>query len=194
MRANIPCITRIVCVSGALVTLTACAAFHTADNELDTASRQVATQDMTLTAKADSVPKAAITPRGDFLVAGKPVAMTPDQRKELLAYRAQYVAIAQQAIAIAHEGVDVGKRAMVPMMFAALFGASNKTIDARMNERLAGVRKDTAKLCDRLPRLKAAQDQLAADLPAFKPYATLTPRKVDECRDGALKSLNVADN
>ncbi len=194
MGANIHPITRIACVSIALVMLTACASFRTADNELDTAARQVATQDMTLTADATKVPNAAITPQGDFLIAGKPAVLTPTQREELLTYRAQYIAIAQQAIAIGHECVDVGRRAVVPMVFAALFGASDETIDARMNERLAGVRKDTAKLCDRLPRFKRTQDQLAADLPAFKPYATLTPRKVDECRDDALKSLNVADN
>lgn len=194
MRANIHHIARIVCMSCTLATLTACATFRTADHELDTASRQVATQNMTLTADAPKVPDAAITPRGDFLIAGNPVVITPQQRKELLAYRAQYIKIAQRAIAIGHDGVDIGRRAIVPMVFAEVFGASNKTIDAQMNTRLAGVRKDTAKLCDRLPQLKSAQDQLAAGLPAFKPYATLTTRKVDNCREDALKSFNAADN
>lgn len=186
--------TRLAALSCSLLLLAGCAAFRTADADLDTAARQVATENMTLTADAASTPKAAITPQGDFLVAGQTVATTPRQRKELLAYRAQYIDIAQQGIAIGHEGVDVGRRAMVPLVFASLFGASDKSIDASMDKRMAGVRAATAKLCDRMPALMVAQQQLAADLPAFKPYATLTPKKVDDCRQDALHDTSVADD
>lgn len=173
--------------------LAGCAGFRTADNELDAASRQLTTENTTLTANAANVPDAAITPRGDFLIDGKSVAITPQQRKEVLAYRAQYIEIAQQGITIGHQGVEAGRRAVVPMVFAALFGASDDAIEASMDKRLAGVRAATAKLCDRLPALMATQQRLAADLPAFEPYATLTPKKINECRDDASKGLDVAD-
>jgi len=186
---------RLAVLSCSMVLLSACATFRTADRDLDAASRQIAAGDMTLTAADDSgVPKAAITPQGDFLVAGKPVDITPQQRKEVLAYRAQYIDIAQQGIAIGHEGVEVGRHAMVPMMFASLFGAPEKTIDANMDKRLAGVRAATAKLCDQMPALMAAQQQLAADLPAFEPYAALTRKKIEDCRQDALHDISVADN
>lgn len=45
--------------------------------------------------------------RSDFLIAGKPVAIMPRQRKEVLTYRAQYLEIARQGIALGHEGVDL---------------------------------------------------------------------------------------
>lgn len=183
---------RIAGLSCGLLMLCACTAFRTADNELDTASRQVATQDMTLTADAAKAPDAVITPRGDFLIAGKPVAITPQQRQEVLAYRAQYIGIAQQGIAIGHEGVDAGRRAIVPMVFAALFGASDDAIETSMNKRLAGVRTASEQLCARLPQLMATQRQLAADLPEFKPYATLTQKDVDECSKDAADSFDVA--
>lgn len=185
---------RLALLSCSLFLLSACAAFRTADADLDAASRQIATSDMTLTAYGSGIPKAAITPQGDFLVAGKAVTLSARQRDEVLDYRAQYIDIAQRGIAIGRQGVDVGRRAMAPMMLAALFGASDKTIDASMDKRLAGVRVATAKLCDRMPALMAAQQQLAADLPAFKPYATLTQKKIDDCHQEALHDISVADN
>lgn len=185
---------RLVLVSSGLVLLSACASFRTADSDLDTTSRQITTENMTLTANAVGTPKAAITPQGDFLVAGKTVAVTPRQREDLLAYRAQYIDIAQQGIAIGHEGVDIGRRAVVPVVFAALFGASDETIDASMDKRLAGVRDATAKLCDRMPALMAAQQQLVTDLPEFEPYATLTHKQIGECRDEAGKRTDVVSD
>ena len=184
---------RIAGLSCGLILLAGCAGFRTADNELDAASRKLATENTMLTSKGENVPDAAITRGGDFLIDGKSVALTPQQRKKVLAYRAQYIEIAQQGIAIGHEGVEAGRRAVVPMVFAALFGASDDAIDASMNKRLAGVRDATARLCDRLPALMATQQRLAADLPAFEPYATLTPKKIDECRDDALKDTDVAE-
>ncbi|MGH8184543.1 MAG: hypothetical protein ACREPH_12880 [Rhodanobacteraceae bacterium] len=185
---------RLAILSCSLVLLSACAAFHTADNDLDAASRQLTTQNIKLTSDSTGVPDAAITPQGDFVVADKVVAITSRQREDLLAYRAQYIDIAQQGIAIGHQGVDVGRRAMAPMIFASLFGASDKAIDASMDKRLAGVREATVKLCDRLPALMAAQQQLANDLPVFKPYATLKQKKIDDCRAEALYDTNASSD
>jgi hypothetical protein len=177
-----------------LALLAGCASFRTADHDLDVASRQLAAENVKLSTDDNASPQAEITPRGDFLIAGKRIDITPRQRNEVLAYRAQYIDIARQGIAIGHEGVDVGRHAVVPMVFAALFGASEETIDTRMDKRLAGVREATAKLCDRMPALMATQQQLATDLPAFEPYATLTQKKIDDCRRDALHDISVADD
>lgn len=179
---------RLAILSCCLVLLPGCAAFHTADSDLDTASRQIATGDMRLTADDAGVPRATITPQGDFLIAGERVALNARQREEVLAY----MDIARRAIAIGHQGVDAGRRAMAPMIFASLFGASDKTIDASMDKRLAGVRDATAKLCERMPALMAAQQRLATDLPEFAPYATLTQKQIDDCHEDTLHDLNVA--
>jgi hypothetical protein len=191
---KLPHLARIAALSCSLVLLTACTAFVNADHELDAASRKLATDNLTLTADADNVPDAAITPQGDFLIAGKPITLTRQQRKEVSAYRAQSIEIAREGIAIGHEGVEVGRRAVVPMVFAALFGASDDTIETSMKERLTDVRAATAKLCDRLPDLMAAQQQLADALPAFAPYATLAQKDVDDCRTDVADGFNVADN
>lgn len=174
---------RYAALSCALVLLAGCATFRSADGELDAASRQVATGNVTLSADDADVPKAEITPQGDFLVAGEPAATTPAQRAELLAYRGQYIAVAREGIAIGQQGLEVGRRAMLPMAIAALFGASDDTIEASLHTRLAGVRKASEDLCGRLPRLREAQQRLASDLPAFQPYATLTQKDIDDCLD-----------
>lgn len=183
---------RIALLSCSLVLLTACASFRTADRDLDVASRRLATASVKLLSEDDAAPQAEITQRGDLLVAGTRVDITPRQREEALAYRAQYIDIAQAGIAIGHQGVDVGRHAVVPMVFATLFGAPEETIDASMDKRLAGVREATAKLRDRMPALMAAQQQLSTDLPAFRPYATLTQAKIDDCRRDALHDTSMA--
>ena len=43
-----------------------------------------------------------------------------------------------------------------------------------------------------MPALLSAQRQLAGDLPAFESYATLTQKKIDDCRDDALHDVSVA--
>jgi hypothetical protein len=185
------CIAALAC---SLVLLAGCATLGSADHDLDVAARQLATENLELSTDGSAAPQAEITPRGDFLVAGKRIDITRLQRNEVLAYRAQYIGIARQGIAIGREGVEVGRHAVVPMVFAALFGASEETIDARMDKRLAGVRDATVKLCDRMPALMAAQQQLASDLPAFRPYATLTQEKIDDCRRDALHDISVAND
>ena len=188
-RFRLACLATLAC---GLTLLAGCARFRTAAHELDATSRDLATDDTTLTSKGENVPDAAITPGGDFLIDGTRMAITPQQRNELLAYRAQSIGIAQRGIAIGHEGVEVGRRAVVPMVFAALFGASDDSIETSMNKRLASVRQASEQLCTRLPQLMAAQQQLAANLPAFKPYATLTPNDVDDCRKDVADSFDVA--
>ena len=39
----------------------------------------------------------------------------------------------------------------------------------------------TKTLCTRLPPLLATQNQLAASLPEFKPYASMTQTDIDDC-------------
>jgi hypothetical protein len=56
-----------------------------------------------------------------------------------------------------------------------------------MNERLAGVYADAAKICDRLPAVMESEQRLAASIPEFRPYADLDPARIEQCREEALK-------
>jgi hypothetical protein len=157
------------------------------DRAMDEASAELATRNISVSNGHDDEPKAEITPQGDFLVAGKPVPLTPEQRREMLAYRQQLVEIARQGIAIGKQGATLGIHAASAAIAAVFTGESKQQIRQRVEAQTYGIRAAAAKICDNLPALRANQQKLAADVPAFKPYADLTPAKIDECRTDALK-------
>lgn len=159
------------------------------DHALARADSRLDTQDIDISTDASQLqPEAKISPRGDLLIDGKAVALTPAQRAQMLAYRAQLVAIARQGIAIGKQGATLGVNAAGTAIAGAFSGESEQQIHAKVEAQASGIRQAAAKICDRLPSLMASQRQLATDVPAFKPYATLTQAKIDECREHALHS------
>ena len=159
------------------------------DRALDRASEKLRTENITVSnhAGSDALPKAQITPQGDLLVGAKAVPVTADQRKMLLDYRAQLVAIATQGIAIGKQGAALGVRAAEDAIAGAFSGQSDAQVRQQVEARTAGIKQSAATLCGRLPGLMASQRQLAAALPAFKPYATMTAHDIHDCRDNVLK-------
>ena len=131
--------------------------------------------------------RAQITPQGDLLIGGKPVALTPAQRAMVLDYRQQLIAIAAQGIAIGRQGAALGMSAAREAIAGAFSGKPEQEIRQRVEAKASGICEAAAKLCDRMPALMESQQKLAAAVPAFKPYATLTTAKIDECRKDALK-------
>jgi len=136
--------------------------------------------------RAPRLPRAQITPQGDLLIGDKPVALTPAQRAMLLDYRRQLIEIGAQGIAIGKQGAALGMNAAREAIAGAFSGKPEQDIRQRVEAKASGIREAAAKLCDRMPALMATQQKLAVALPAFKPYATLTPVKIDECRKDAL--------
>lgn len=157
------------------------------DRAMDKASAELATKNITVSDDHDNAPKAEITPQGDFLVAGQAVSLTFAQRKEMLAYRQQVIEIARQGIAIGKQGATLGIHAAGAAIAAVFSGESKQQIRQRVEAQTSGIRTAAAKICDRLPALRESQQKLAADVPAFRPYADLTSAKIDECRTNALK-------
>ena len=133
--------------------------------------------------RTSSLPKAEISPAGDFLVDGRTVAIDAAQRELLLAHRANIVAIAEAGIAIGMQGAQLGAEAAKGAITSLLSGKSAE-FEARMEAEGEKMEAEAAKLCDHLPALLASQQALAAALPAFQPYATMDATDVDDCRDG----------
>lgn len=157
---------------------------------MDKASVELSTKNITISDRDDSVPKAEITPQGDFLIEGKAVPLTSPQRAEMVDYRGQMVEIARQGIAIGRQGAKLGVNAATAAIAGIFSGESKEQIRQRVESQASGIRQAAAKICDRLPALMESQQKLAADVPAFKPYADLTPAKIDDCRRNALKDHN----
>ena len=163
------------------------------DRELAKANVDLTTRNITISSN-DSEPKAVITPQGDFLIDGKNVPLTPAQHAEMLAYRKQLVEIGRAGIAIGRQGAALGMNAASAAIAGVFSGQSEQQIRQSVEAKASGIRQSAAKICDRLPAMMASQQKLAVDVPAFKPYADLTPAKIAECREHALHRDDGSDN
>lgn len=129
----------------------------------------------------DSRPKAVITPQGSLVIDGKPVDATPQQHTLLVDYRQQIIGIAEAGMDIGASGADIGVAAAKEAIFGAFSGKSDKEIEASIKPQTDAIQAAALQLCKRMPGLLASQQQLAAAMPAFKPYATMTQKDVDDC-------------
>lgn len=138
----------------------------------------------------DSGPEASITPKGDLLVGGKAVAVTPAQRAMLLEYRGRMIDVAEAGMQIGAKGADLAGAAVSEALGAVFGGGDKKQMESRIEARANALKEDAKQICTRLPALFDAQQKLAASLPEFKPYASMEQKDVDDCardidRDGA---------
>ena len=145
------------------------------DNSLQFASGDDAT--------SDPVPRAEITPKGDFLIEGKAQAIDAEQRRQLLAYRGQVVGIATTGIDIGQRAAEaaldeVGDSSWVGLLFNAMSGRLERRIERVVRQQ---VEPAVRGICRQLPAVRASQQQLASNLPQFRPYATLEPGDVEDC-------------
>ena len=129
----------------------------------------------------DSRPKAVITPQGVLVIAGKPVDATPEQHAMLVDYRQQIIGIAEAGMDIGASGADIGVAAAKQAIFGAFTGKSDKEIEASLKPQTDQIKAAAMQLCKQLPGMLSSQQKLAAAMPAFKPYATMTQKDIDDC-------------
>jgi len=129
----------------------------------------------------DTGPKGEITPQGDLLIDGKAVAINAEQRAMLLEYRAHVISIAEAGMDIGVQGADLATKAMGEAFRGIFSGKSEKDIEKTVEAEADQIKQSAARLCSRLPAMMASQQKLAASLPEFKPYATMTQEDIDDC-------------
>ena len=150
---------------------------------MDEARRKLETENISL--NATGAPEAAITPKGDLLIDGKPVPVTQEQRMLLLDYRAQLAGVASAGMDVGVQGAQLAAKA-VGEALRGVFSGNPDQIEKRVEAQAEPIRQAALKLCDRLPDLYASQQKLAASLPAFAPYAKMDQTDIDECRTDAM--------
>jgi hypothetical protein len=153
------------------------------------ASAKLATENMQVGDHDGSLPKAEISPQGDLLIKGKPVAVDEAQRKLLLAHRANLVAVAQAGIAIGMQGADLGIEAATGAL-KSVFSGESEEFGKQMEARGQQMELEARKICDTLSPLLASQQALAAALPAFAPYATMDQSDIDDCGEDGHYEVN----
>jgi hypothetical protein len=141
-------------------------------------------------AKRKALPKGEITPQGDLLVDGKPVAIDADQRRQLLDYRAQVIELAKT-------GIDAGERAamlaidatnvsLFRLIVGGLTGSLERRVEAKVQRE---IKPAVLQICHRLPQLVDSQQALAASVPEFRPYATLQREDAGDCERDVREDL-----
>lgn len=139
-------------------------------------------------ANAKDLPDAEITPRGDFLVDGKPQAIDAGQRALMLAYRKQVVDIALGGIEAGQVAADAALDAVGGSWVGILFNAMTGRLEGRV-ERVVEqkIQPMVLGICRQLPAVMDSQQKLAASVPSFKPYANLDQHDIDDC-EGELRN------
>jgi hypothetical protein len=152
---------------------------------IDEARTELAKENVGLSSSQGG-PKAEITPKGDLLIDGKAFAIDEKQRALLLEYRKHTHAIAEAGMEIGVQGADLGGKAIGEAL-GSVFSGKTEEMEKRIEAEAKGIEASAIKLCELLPGLLKAQNELAASLPAFEPYAKMTQSDVDDCRTDAGK-------
>lgn len=135
-----------------------------------------------ITLRATGHPNAHIDAQGNLLIDDEKVVVTPRQGALLKDYQREVNGMTQDGLAMGKQGVALAGKAVGAAIKGAIGGDSadiEKKIeaDARMME------KEALKMCTRLIQIRAVQDQLAAELPVFKPYANIEAGDIADCRE-----------
>jgi hypothetical protein len=133
-----------------------------------------------VTVHAHGASDATVNAAGDLVIAGKAVATTPAQRQLLQRYFTEVQGIRGDALAVGQQGVALAGKAVGEVVSGLMAGDPDR-IDKRVEAEAAKVEAKAEQICVRLGAIRSVQESIAADLPAFRPYATIRADQVSDC-------------
>ena len=129
----------------------------------------------------DGIPTAAFGSAGDLSIDSKPVSITPADQGLLVLYY-------QSVLAAATEMRSAGAQSGLSALKNTFKGDSNASDGKKPAEE--GTQKEyriQLKICQDEANIKTVQDQLAAQLPAFRPYGNIVSGdSVAKCQKNAM--------
>ncbi|WP_445143802.1 DUF2884 family protein [Dyella sp. Tek66A03] len=151
----------------------------------DIINHRITMQDGQVTIHADGAPDAVVDGNGKLTIDGRDVPVNDAQRALLQRYNASAQSMREDAIATGKAGAATAAKA-VGSVASKLTGSDEDK--AAAHDQIEAAAKDVkvaaAKICDDVASMKKAQDELATQLDAFKPYATaLGEANVEKCRE-----------
>lgn len=142
----------------------------------------VTLKDGVVTLHAHDAPDAVISSAGDLQIGDKVVSVTPSQRGLLMLYNHNVQDVHDVGVEMGKAGANMGAKALKN----ALRSKSDAQQDQDANAGAAQLSQLGVKICVDQANIKTVQDQLAATLPAFKPYSTIVvAESVNSCKDDA---------
>ncbi|HET7331266.1 hypothetical protein [Dyella sp.] len=163
-----------------VITLLAlCAAISACDvSDTTMANGRITLKDNVVTLHADDAPDALVGSSGNLQIGDATVPVTPAQHGLLMLYFQNVNDVHQIGAEMGKVGAGIGVKALKDS-----FDGKSKAEQDQHAEAGAGQIKALArKMCQDLANVKNVQDQLAAQLSAFKPYADImTGKYVTDC-------------
>lgn len=150
----------------------------------DIVNHRITMRDGRVTIKTSGVPDAIVDANGQLSIDGHDVAVNNAQRTLLQQYNAAGQAMRTDAIATGKAGAATATQALGAAAGKLTGAESEDSMREKVDAAAQNVKQAAAKICDDLAAMKTAQDELATQLDAFKPYAdALDSASVERCRD-----------
>lgn len=125
-------------------------------------------------------PDAVVSAAGELAIAGQVIALSSAQKDLVAQYFAHASALRDDGLATGMAGASTALTAISSVVSGLANGEPDK-IGPAVDAKAAKIEEHVQKLCRDLHELAAAQDALAASLPAFRPYALIAEKDVDRC-------------
>jgi hypothetical protein len=155
----------------------------THDSGVHLSNGSIRAKDGQITLRTSDTPDATITAQGDLTINQQTVAVDPAIRDLLKSYYQNATAVRTDGIATGKAGAEVGKQAVESVKQGLASGHPDQ-IGQQIEAKAQVVKEAALKICQDLGGIQSAQDQLAAQLPAFKPYGHIVSiNDVSDCRD-----------
>lgn len=142
--------------------------------------RTVVMRDGEVVITATDGSQARITPTGNLLIRGGNVSVTSSQRALLQQYSAGIRDIQQRGLNIGESAVGMVGNMLSTLVASALNGGE-QDLDARMRAKAEPLKEQARALCKDVQLQQQLQDRIAAELPAFRPYAVIDTRSEHDC-------------
>lgn len=119
---------------------------------------------------APGQPNAHVSRDGNLSIDGKEIAVTPAQRQLLQSYYQQAHGVMDSGAAMGKQGIRMAERGIADAI-ASIFHKDASTADKQMNAQSQKIETAADALCTNVRALGTTEKTIAADLPAFAPYA-----------------------
>ena len=132
----------------------------------------ITVNDGTVTLHGNGAPEATINATGDLSIGGNVLTTDAAQREQLQHYYSSVLAVRDDGIATGKAGAAVAGEA-IKSVASGLVNGNPDQIGKQVDAKAKVVTDAALKICQDIDGIKAAQDNLAGQLPAFKPYAMI---------------------
>ncbi|WP_109127047.1 DUF2884 family protein [Dyella sp. C11] len=151
----------------------------------DVVNNRITLHDGLVSIKASGAPDATVDQAGQLIINNQPVAVNDAQRALLQRYNGAARQMREDAIATGKAGVATATKELGAVAGKMTGATTSEQASQQAEEASRAVELAAARICDDIASMKSAQDDLAGQLDAFKPYAqALTDENVEKCHKG----------